>query len=123
VRGLTDLPRAVISLTGTAYTAARRLLPFGMGLPRFRAGVPEKGGWAMPQRVISRETPSSREIEVVVYLPLRQDLWVYFRNGGVNVYFDVDAAAWEAFETTESKDSFIHTLPSYKVLVSRKKPD
>jgi KTSC domain-containing protein len=78
---------------------------------------------AMPQRVISRETPQSPDIEGVVYLPLRQDLWVYFRNGGVNVYFEVDAAMWGAFETIESKETFIHALPSYKVLVARKKPD
>jgi len=30
---------------------------------------------------------------------------------------------WEAFETVESKEVFIHALPSYKVLVARKKPD
>ena len=77
----------------------------------------------MPQRVISRETPQSSEIEGVVYLPLRQDLWVYFRSGAVNVYFDVDAALWETFETAESKETFIHTLPSFRVLVARKKPD
>jgi KTSC domain-containing protein len=78
---------------------------------------------AMPQRVISRETPDSREIEVVVYLPLRKDLWVYFRNGAVSIYFDVDAAAWETFETVESKETFIHALPSCKVLVAKRKPD
>ena len=77
----------------------------------------------MTQRVISRETPDSREIEVVVYLPMRKDLWVYFRNGAVNVYFDVDAGAWEAFEAVESKETFIHALPSFKVLVTKKKPD
>lgn len=77
----------------------------------------------MPQRVISRETPGSREIDVVVYLPLRKDLWVYFRNGAVNVYFEVDAAMWETFETVESKEDFIHALRSYKVLVTGKKPD
>jgi len=77
----------------------------------------------MPQRVISRETPQSPDIDGVVYLPLRKDLWVYFRNGGVNVYFDVDAALWAAFETVESKEAFIHALPSYRVLVSKKKPD
>jgi hypothetical protein len=77
----------------------------------------------MQQRVISRETPDSPEIEGVVYLPLRKDLWVYFRNGGVSVYFEVDAAMWEAFEKVESKEVFIHGLSSYKVLVNRKKPD
>lgn len=77
----------------------------------------------MPHRVISRETPESREIEVVVYLPFRKDLWVYFRNGAVNIYFDVDAVAWETFEKVESKEAFIHALPSYKVLVAKKKPD
>jgi hypothetical protein len=77
----------------------------------------------MQQRVVSRETPESTEIEGVVYLPLRKDLWVYFRNGGVNVYFEVDAAMWQAFETVESKEVFIQALPSYKVLVARKKPD
>jgi hypothetical protein len=78
----------------------------------------------MPQRVIARETPDSHEIERVVYLPLRKDLWVYFRNGGVNVYFGVDTEMWDAFETTDSRDAFLHGLPSYKVLVTaRKKPD
>ena len=77
----------------------------------------------MPQRVISRETPQSTEIEAVVYLPLRQDLWVYFRSGAVHVYFEVDAVLWETFETTESKETFIHALPSFRVLVTRKKPD
>ena len=77
----------------------------------------------MPQRVISRETPDSHEIEVVVYLPLRKDLWVYFRNGAVNIYLEVDASAWEAFETAESKEAFVHALPSHKVLVAKKKPD
>lgn len=77
----------------------------------------------MPQRVISRETPQSREIEGVVYLPLRKDLWVYFRNGGVSVYFEVDASLWEEFEAVESKETFIHALPSFKVLVAKKKPD
>ena len=77
----------------------------------------------MLQRVISRETPESSEIEGVVYLPLRKDLWVYFRNGGVSVYFEVDAAAWQTFETVESKEAFIHALPAFKVLVNRKKPD
>ena len=77
----------------------------------------------MPQRVISRETPQSAEIEGVVYLPLRRDLWVYFRSGAVNVYFEVDADKWQAFETVESKESFIQTLTSFRVLVARKKPD
>ena len=77
----------------------------------------------MQQRVVSRETPESPEIEGVVYLPLRKDLWVYFRNGGVNVYFEVDATMWQAFETVESKEVFIQALPSYNVLVARKKPD
>jgi len=77
----------------------------------------------MPQRVIARETPRSTEIEAVVYLPLRKDLWVYFRNGGVSVYFEVDAAMWETFETVESKETFIHALPSYQILVPKKKPD
>lgn len=78
----------------------------------------------MPQRVIARETPDSHEIERVVYLPLRKDLWVYFRNGAVNVYFGVDAETWDVFETTEARDAFVHGLPSYKVLVTaRKKPD
>ena len=78
----------------------------------------------MPQRVIARETPDSREIERVVYLPLRKDLWVYFRSGAVNVYFEVDAEMWNAFETTDSRDAFIHGLPSYNVLVTaRRKPD
>jgi hypothetical protein len=74
-------------------------------------------------RVISRETPTSREIEGVVYLTQRQDLWVYFRSGAVSVYFEVDATAWEAFETAESKEDFIHALRSYKVLITGKKPD
>jgi KTSC domain len=82
-----------------------------------------EGRRTMPHRVIFRETPESLEIERVVYLPLRQDLWVYFRNGGVNVYFDVDTAIWEAFETIESKEKLIHGLPSYKVLVTKKKPN
>jgi hypothetical protein len=30
---------------------------------------------------------------------------------------------WEAFETAESKDDFIHALRSCKVLVTGKKPD
>ena len=78
----------------------------------------------MQQRVISRETPQSPEIEGVVYLPLRKDLWVYFRSGAVHVYFEVDAASWETFEASESKETFIHALPSFSVLVSsRKKPD
>lgn len=77
----------------------------------------------MPHRVIFRETPQSLEIERVVYLPLRQDLWVYFRHGGVNVYFGVDASLWDALEATESKESVIHGLTSYNVLVPRKKPD
>ena len=77
----------------------------------------------MAQRVISRETPDSREIEVVVYLPLRKDLWVYFRNGAVNVYLEVDTSAWEAFETAESKEAFVAGLSSHKVLVAKKKPD
>jgi KTSC domain-containing protein len=74
-------------------------------------------------RVISRETPTSREIEGVVYLALRRDLWVYFRSGAVNIYSEVDAAMWEAFETAESKEDFIHALRSYKVLVTGKKPE
>jgi hypothetical protein len=73
--------------------------------------------------VISRETPTSREIEIVVYLPLRKDLWVYFRNGAVNVYLEVDAAAWEAFEMADSKEEFVHALRSCQVLVTGKKPD
>jgi hypothetical protein len=73
--------------------------------------------------VISRETPTSREIEGVVYLAQRRDLWVYFRSGGVNVYLEVDAAMWEAFEMAESKETFIHSLRSYKVLVTGKKPE
>jgi hypothetical protein len=78
----------------------------------------------MTQRVITRETPDALEIERVVYLPLRKDLWVYFRNGAVNVYFGVDAEIWDAFETTDSRDTFIQGLPSCKVLVAaRKKPD
>jgi len=74
-------------------------------------------------RVISRETPTSREIEGVVYLAQRQDLWVYFRSGAVNIYFEVDAATWDAFEMAESKEAFIHALRSYKVLVTGKKPE
>jgi hypothetical protein len=77
----------------------------------------------MTQRVISRDTPDSPEIEGVVYLPLRKDLWVYFRNGSVNVYLDVDAETWEAFEAVPAKEPFIHALPSYKVLVTKRKPD
>ena len=77
----------------------------------------------MVQRVISRETPGSREIEKVMYLPLRQDLWVYFRNGAISVYSGVDTAMWEAFETIESKDEFVHGLTDCKVLLPRKKPD
>jgi len=77
----------------------------------------------MARRVISRETPQSPEIEGVVYLPLRKDLWVYFRNGGVTVYLDVEEATWEAFDAVESKEAFIHGLPSSKVLVAKKKPD
>jgi KTSC domain-containing protein len=77
----------------------------------------------MPHRVIFRETPESFEIQRVVYLPLRKDLWVYFRNGAVTVYFEVDAALWEALEAVESKETLIHGLPSYKVLVTKKKPD
>lgn len=77
----------------------------------------------MLHRVIFRDTPDAREIERVVYLPVRKDLWVYFRNGGVSVYFEVDADAWESFETIESKDTFLQGLTSYKVLVPKKKPD
>jgi KTSC domain len=77
----------------------------------------------MVQRVISRETPGSREIEKVLYLPLRQDLWVYFRNGAVSVYSGVDTAMWEAFEATPSKEQFVHGLTSFQVLVQKKKPD
>jgi hypothetical protein len=73
--------------------------------------------------VISRETPESREIERVMYLPVRKDLWVYFRNGAITVYSDVDAQAWEAFAAAPSKETFIRSLPSYEVLVTRKKPD
>jgi hypothetical protein len=82
-----------------------------------------EGRTTMPHRVIFRDTPGSLEIERVVYLPLRKDLWVYFRNGAVSVYFEVDASAWESFETIESKEAFIHGLPSYRVLVTKKKPD
>ena len=77
----------------------------------------------MPHRVIFRETPESLEIERVVYLPLRKDLWVYFRNGAVNVYFEVDAPLWEALEAVPSKETLIHGLPSFKVLVTKRKPD
>ena len=77
----------------------------------------------MPHRVIFRDTPESLEIERVVYLPMREDLWVYFRNGAVNVYFEVDAAFWDALETVGSKETLIHRLPSFKVLVTKKKPD
>ena len=77
----------------------------------------------MPTRVISRETPQSPEIEAVVYLPLRKDLWVYFRNGGVIVYLEVEAETWEAFDAVESKEKFIQGLPSFKVLVAKKKAD
>jgi KTSC domain-containing protein len=84
--------------------------------------VSGKGGSTVP-RVISRETPNSREIEGVVYLAQRQDLWVYFRSGAVNVYLEVDAAMWEAFETAESKDDFIRALRSYRVLFTGKKPE
>lgn len=77
----------------------------------------------MPHRVIFRDTPESLEIERVVYLPMRKDLWVYFRNGAVSVYFEVDAALWDALETVGSKEALIHGLPSFKVLVTKKKPD
>ena len=77
----------------------------------------------MPHRVIFRETPESMEIERVVYLPLRKDLWVYFRNGAVNVYFEVDADFWETLEAVRAKETLIHGLPSFKVLVTKKKPD
>jgi hypothetical protein len=77
----------------------------------------------MPHRVLFRETPESTEIERVVYLPLRKDLWVYFRNGAVTVYFEVDAAFWEALEAVGPKETLIHALPSFKVLVTKKKPD
>ena len=77
----------------------------------------------MPQRVICREMPSSQEIAAVVYLPLRQDLWVYFRTGAVSVYLEVDDLTWEKFEAAESKEAFIHGLPAGKVLVAKRKPD
>jgi hypothetical protein len=77
----------------------------------------------MQQRVISRATPGSREIEGVVYLALRKDLWVYFRNGAVNVYLEVDAETWDSFEKAESKEEFLHGLRAHKVLVAGKKPD
>jgi len=48
---------------------------------------------------------------------------VYFRSGAVNIYFEVDAAMWDAFEMAESKEAFIHALRSYKVLVTGKKPE
>jgi hypothetical protein len=85
--------------------------------------VAEKGGRTMPHRVIFRETPESSEIERVVYLPLRKDLWVYFRNGAVNVYFEVDADFWQTLEAVGPKETLIHALPSFKVLVTKKKPD
>jgi hypothetical protein len=78
----------------------------------------------MPQRVIARETPDALEIERVTYLPLRKDLWVYFRNGAVTVYVGVDAEMWDAFETTDSRDAFVHGLTTGTVLVAaKKKPD
>jgi hypothetical protein len=77
----------------------------------------------MPHRVIFRETPDSIQVERMVYLPLRKDLWVYFRNGAVNVYFEVDASAWETLEAAVSKEVLIHALPSFRVLVTKKKPD
>ena len=77
----------------------------------------------MARRVISRETPQSPEIEGVVYLPLRKDLWVYFRNGAVTVYLEVEEETWQAFDAVESKETFIHGLPSSKVMVAKKKPD
>jgi KTSC domain len=85
--------------------------------------VSVKGGWMVQPRVISRETPTSRDIEGVVYLAQRQDLWVYFRSGAVNVYLEVDAATWEAFEAADSKDDFVRALRSYKVLFAGKKPE
>jgi hypothetical protein len=121
VRAVTLVRRAVTILTRRAYTAARGLLLVAWSLPSF--WLPARGKEDRMPRVISRETPDSQEIEVVVYLPLRKDLWVYFRNGAVNVYLDVDATAWEQFETVESKEAFIHALPSCTVLVPKKKPD
>jgi len=80
-----------------------------------------RGTLKMPDRVIFRETPESAELQGVLYLARSQRLWVYFRNGAVHVYFDVDTATWEAFQSAESKEKFVLGLPSYEALVLKKK--
>jgi len=85
------------------------------------AAVIGGGALKLPDRVLFRETPESSELQGVMYLARRKRLWVYFRSGAMHVYFGVDAAAWEALQSAESKEQFVLGLPSPALVVKKKK--
>jgi hypothetical protein len=75
----------------------------------------------MLDRVTFRETPESPDIEGALYLSRTAQLWLYFRNGTVHVYSDVDTATWEAFQSAESKGEFVLGLRAHETLVVKKR--